>query len=301
MRCVDFDPLTLSPEKKTWWDEWCVRSSVATDLIVEKWERNEALGGEDFNTKIWKDLKLWLLDNVFFGKCAYCETDISHSRQFGGDADHFRPKQSVRRLNKTAFVKATVSLPNGSEIVHPGYFWLAYSWQNLMPSCKECNSGDGKSDKLPVLNAHMFLVSDQDDPKGYASRRYAGYRYPHPEWLDSKEQPQICRPHWSRSRQADIDQHLRFGIAGIVEGLTEVGRVTISTLKLNSKELREARDSEQLSAEMTFLLSKAAALSAGKSRNEADQVGRAAVQRWIEGRAPYSLAVVHALKEARYI
>jgi uncharacterized protein (TIGR02646 family) len=57
---------------------------------------------------------------VMFGaKCAYCERDI----RSGADAEieHYRPKAAVEGE------------------VHPGYWWLAHSWSNMLYSCKACN------------------------------------------------------------------------------------------------------------------------------------------------------------------
>jgi hypothetical protein len=45
------------------------------------------------------------------------------------------------------------------EFEHPGYYWLAYEWTNLLPSCYDCNSfrrhgtmkaGPGKNERFPV-------------------------------------------------------------------------------------------------------------------------------------------------------
>ena len=63
------------------------------------------------------------LEQMFGWKCAYCETDYSASSP--PDVEHYRPKGSVRR-------------PDGS-IRKPGYYWLAATWSNLLPSCIDCN------------------------------------------------------------------------------------------------------------------------------------------------------------------
>ena len=42
--------------------------------------------------------------------------------------EHFRPKGAVKQSR-------------GGEIIHPGYYWLAYNWENLYLSCKKCNTG----------------------------------------------------------------------------------------------------------------------------------------------------------------
>eukprot|EP01034_Spumella_vulgaris_P009128 gene9128-11597_t len=71
------------------------------------------------------------LDALFHGKCAYCETFYSASAPV--DVEHYRPKGAVSEN------------PN-----HPGYWWLAMSWDNLLPSCIDCNR---------KRNQRVFLVS----------------------------------------------------------------------------------------------------------------------------------------------
>jgi uncharacterized protein (TIGR02646 family) len=62
------------------------------------------------------------LDAMFHGKCAYCEF-----MYIGGmpvDIEHFRPKGAVIV---------------GGKMRKPGYYWLAAKWENLLPSCIDCN------------------------------------------------------------------------------------------------------------------------------------------------------------------
>ncbi|QYF86207.1 HNH endonuclease [Brevundimonas sp. PAMC22021] len=60
------------------------------------------------------------LDELFFGKCAYCETFYASSAPV--DIEHYRPKGAVE-----------------GEPDHRGYWWLAMAWENLLPSCIDCN------------------------------------------------------------------------------------------------------------------------------------------------------------------
>lgn len=60
------------------------------------------------------------LDELFFGKCAYCETFYASSAPV--DIEHYRPKAAVE-----------------GEPDHRGYWWLAMAWENLLPSCIDCN------------------------------------------------------------------------------------------------------------------------------------------------------------------
>ncbi|MBX9402960.1 hypothetical protein K4L06_16745 [Lysobacter sp. BMK333-48F3] len=61
-----------------------------------------------------------LLHQLFHGKCAYCETFYSANAPM--DVEHYRPKAAVKE-----------------DLAHRGYWWLAMRWDNLLPSCIDCN------------------------------------------------------------------------------------------------------------------------------------------------------------------
>lgn len=65
------------------------------------------------------DVKV-LLESLFSGKCAYCESFYSETAPV--DIEHYRPKGAIE-----------------GEPDHPGYWWLAMEWDNLLPSCIDCN------------------------------------------------------------------------------------------------------------------------------------------------------------------
>lgn len=60
------------------------------------------------------------LATMFKNKCAYCESQIAGSSQT--DIEHYRPKGRVDKNDD-----------------HPGYWWLAMDWSNLVLSCMHCN------------------------------------------------------------------------------------------------------------------------------------------------------------------
>jgi uncharacterized protein (TIGR02646 family) len=62
------------------------------------------------------------LTAMFNGKCAYCESPVSGSSQT--DIEHYRPKGGI-----------------SDRADHPGYWWLAMDWTNLVLSCMHCNQG----------------------------------------------------------------------------------------------------------------------------------------------------------------
>jgi len=59
------------------------------------------------------------LEELYFGKCAYCETKVTGAVL---RVDHYRPKNRIKE-----------------EQTHTGYYWLGYEWSNLFPACEKCN------------------------------------------------------------------------------------------------------------------------------------------------------------------
>jgi len=87
----------------------------------------------DFPSDYWRkpDVReaLW---NSQKGKCCFCENKRAKKREF--DGEHFRPKAKVTE-----------------DPSHPGYWWLAYDWSNLLYACKPCNQ-EYKKNHFPLMN-----------------------------------------------------------------------------------------------------------------------------------------------------
>jgi uncharacterized protein (TIGR02646 family) len=102
-----------------------------------------------YDFKVYKTAEVReALDELFHGKCAYCEFKRAGA-QF--DIEHYRPK-------------AQVVEPSGARI--GGYWWLASTWNNLLPSCQDCNrkryqdvDGEpfafGKENKFPLKDGSI--------------------------------------------------------------------------------------------------------------------------------------------------
>lgn len=72
------------------------------------------------------------LNKYYFHKCAYCEVICK------AEIEHYRPKKGVSEDN-----------------THNGYYWLAYEWSNLVPSCRYCNTEGGKGNQFPVMGTRV--------------------------------------------------------------------------------------------------------------------------------------------------
>lgn len=72
----------------------------------------------------YKDKSIALaLNSLFYGKCAYCESRFLGIHPV--DIEHWRPKSDVYQEDE--------------KLRSYGYYWLAASWDNLLPSCIDCN------------------------------------------------------------------------------------------------------------------------------------------------------------------
>jgi len=117
-----------------------------------------------YKRKSIKDEYFFTAEPPFYGKCAYCEAPIRDYQH--GDVEHFRPKAGVTDENgQPVFLldedgKVQVDA-DGEPVEHPGYYWLAYEWTNLLPACVKCNQADvrqgsrtGKHSRFPVEGRH---------------------------------------------------------------------------------------------------------------------------------------------------
>ena len=102
------------------------------------------------------------------GKCCFCETRIREE----GDVEHFRPKGGLRQEARARLEK-------------PGYYWLAYDWNNLLLACSVCNQRHKKNlfplvDPGKRVHIHsgdvsqekpVFINPAETDPAGYIAFR----------------------------------------------------------------------------------------------------------------------------------
>jgi hypothetical protein len=308
MRHIDFDPNKLTGADAVWWKKWSDRADTATDDLIKKWEKDGKLSSDDFDSAIWGDLKAWLLEHVFGGNCAYCETKLKQARQ-PGHAEHFRPKGAVRvkvavNEKKSKLADAETLDPTGQKVTHPGYFWLAYCWENLLPSCNDCNTGQGKNNLFPVANGHILLKAAKPaDVGGYRSRyvasvKWAGFYYLGPRELEAAEKRLLLNPYLDEPRD-----HLTFGVAGIeaarmIDGqLSPWGQHSIEVYELYASGLRRARQDQQMVAFNQYSTARNAAINGLKSPAEAHKVGLDAIRTYFGGATPpYSVAIDDFLK-----
>ena len=120
------------------------------------------------------------LEMLFHGKCAYCETTYAASAPV--DIEHYRPKGAV-----------------AEDSAHGGYWWIAMSWDNLLPSCIDCNRQRGQvlvepSSSLATLAATAKPVVSQSGKKDSFPLAATGVRQLAEEIEFTREQALLLNP-----------------------------------------------------------------------------------------------------------
>lgn len=86
-------------------------------------------------------------------KCSYCESDIGATQPV--EVEHFRPKGIVLVQNE-----------NGELEERYGYYWLGSDWNNLLPSCIDCNREryhESEDEELVLAGKkNLFPIADEN-------------------------------------------------------------------------------------------------------------------------------------------
>lgn len=190
-----------------------VRAGQATRTAILR-----ALAGQKPKVKeLYKRMRQ-VLFAAFHGKCAYCECKFVLDQT--GDVEHFRPKGQVLDLD----AKPVPVRSGETDIPHPGYYWLAYDWHNLLPSCSKCNRMTKTSEGKWVGKGARFPVSG-----AVASK----------PGEESQEQPLLIHPVLD-----DPGQYLAFDVAtGVIyaKDNNDRGKACIDVFDLNREGLPSAR------------------------------------------------------------
>jgi hypothetical protein len=192
------------------WKTWREQARGAMDQLVNHYHLGDDVELQD---QFYKAAMPFLLQ-LFHGKCAYCETVISSNQP--GDVEHYRPKGRIRdQAGKV--IKVVV---NNTEIEHPGYWWLAYDWRNLLPSCIDCNRRRRHGeDSIAAGKAEYFEVR--------------GKRAVLPTDDLTQEHALLLDP---SSENFDPKQHFEFMEDGTLKPITDEARYSCELLGLNRRE-----------------------------------------------------------------
>lgn len=231
MNRTRFNPDELGEEDKKIFDAWITKAEKARQKAIEDFDAGTR--PVPFKGEVWAELKVFLLRVVFNGKCAYC--DSKYDGTSFGAAEHFRPKG---RVTEKKDGKDEIVMENGEP--HPGYYWLAYDWHNLLPACDRCNSAEGKMNQFPIKKRYVFSREEGPDS----------------ETLDKLEEPLLLHPY---REDFDPDAHLLYGDKGIIVPFESAGKediygqAIINTCNLKREQLETDRYKSQQFAWLSFM------------------------------------------------
>ena len=151
----------FTPPNTDQWNKWIADAKSKATEHIRDFGNGDEFSISDTLYKRLKHSHYFKDDKPFYGKCAYCEQKTLSNQH--GDIEHFRPKGMVTDENDAKITR----VKDGQIEEHPGYFWLAYEWSNLLPSCELCNQprtgGLGKRNRFPVDGEHCFSPDDPID------------------------------------------------------------------------------------------------------------------------------------------
>lgn len=135
-----------------------------------------------FRFEVYRDRAVkGALERLFRGKCAYCESRYLATQPM--DVEHWRPKGRIDE--------------DGAP--EHGYYWLAADWDNLLPSCIDCNR-----QRLQITGRDR---REQRAGKGSRFPLAPGSRHAQQPGEEKDERPLLLHP----CRESDRpDEHLIF-------------------------------------------------------------------------------------------
>jgi hypothetical protein len=270
VRRVSFTPPVAEPAWRTWYDEADRQRAQLYGLYQAFCGANAGAKFKPlFDTKTYKGSRPFLL-TAFHDKCAYCESKISPTN-LRGDAEHYRPKGNVKqysfksRATNAELEQYIVGHFDDAPPPQGGYFWLAYSIENLLPSCTVCNRYR-KRDVFPVKGTRLVF----------------------PEADSPNEKRMLVNPVLD-----EPNEHLAFDDAqGMVTPLSREGAISIDVYDLNREGLPEARRLAMDHARRVFsdwfeAMGSGRIADAAKEEQQLDE--------YVAGTQPYSAAGLAAI------
>jgi hypothetical protein len=245
------------------WKKWRADCNTATKKLISAYKP----GKKSTISKLYahNSIKHFFFskEGSFAGKCAYCEAYILERK----DLDHFRPKNGVTDEHDHP-IMITV---DDAEMPHPGYYWLAYDWRNLLPACNGCNQATtiegrkvGKHTRFPVRGSHVHKPDDLE-----------------------AEEPMLINP-----VEEDPSPHFTFDEEGVIAGLTDRGEMCVQVFGLNLRG-RLIEERKMAIDQMKFTLIKIYV----EPRNREKLMAQ--LNDVITGRTAYSAACREALKQMK--
>jgi uncharacterized protein (TIGR02646 family) len=124
-------PKVLKDNAEKWLSEYLTARS---NYLKNKTSKNKKIldaTEKKYNNKAVKEA----LKTMFFNKCVFCESKITHIDY--GEIEHFKPKSK-----------------------YPDY---CFEWENLLLSCSICNGKANKGDKFPLEDENGPLINPVEE------------------------------------------------------------------------------------------------------------------------------------------
>lgn len=212
------------------YEEWLENMLTKRAEYLKNWRAGKRVKPDQ---RLWKNLKKIFLQDLFHGKCAFCEG--KHTSGHPAHVEHFRPKLGVTEKRK--------------KIDHSGYYWLVYEWNNLMLACANCNTWHSHDDE----DGHEVTHPGKSE-----EFRVQGKRVREPDGDPDEWQCQLLheKPFLLNPYVDDPAMHIGFDDAGFVhaKGECERAQETIDICDLNRLALVEARMSAKDAQLLTRLI-----------------------------------------------
>lgn len=136
----------LSCDEQAEWPLSSEKVNSQLDALRQKMANGGTISSEDI-TGLYGDTRVReLLRRDFSNRCAYCESHLDFATSYP-PVEHYRPKAGYKD-------------GNSSTLKRPGYWWLAYEWDNLLLSCQVCNSQKGNH--FPLADESKRNIRGQD-------------------------------------------------------------------------------------------------------------------------------------------
>lgn len=164
------------------------------------------------------------------GKCCFCESKIMHITF--GDVEHYRPKAGYKQTARE------------KKLNKPGYYWLAYDWNNLLLCCERCNRRHKRNlfplkDKQARAHNHQHDVSQEIplfiNPTVTDPRHHIGFREEIPYPIAQSRYGKTTITELSLDRE-DLNEQRRTKLEEL-KVLADV--VSLSKAQPNNPELRD--------------------------------------------------------------
>lgn len=176
-------------------------TSYNADFLARQAEYEDGSAGFDIRKEIYGHRSVKeVLRTAQRKKCCFCEGIFEANA--AADVEHYRPKRYSQQAVKRSKI-------------YPGYYWLAYNWDNLFYCCQVCNRSH-KKNIFPLRNPNARARNHLNDV--------------------TAEEPLLLNP----SGPANPRDHIKFR-QDIAVGVTEAGDTTIKVVGLNRVDLSEDR------------------------------------------------------------